>query len=37
MADINEGIEDPIERMLKKTGCIDHHYAVQACFLLTDI
>jgi hypothetical protein len=37
MADINQEIEDPVERMLKKTGCIDYHYAVQVCSLLTDI
>lgn len=25
----NESIEDPVELMLKKTGCIDLHYKVQ--------
>lgn len=24
-------IEDPVERMLKKTGCIELHYQVQVC------
>ncbi|XP_026461804.1 cytochrome c oxidase assembly factor 4 homolog, mitochondrial [Ctenocephalides felis] len=24
-------IEDPVETMLKKTGCIDLHYKVQEC------
>ncbi|XP_012524304.1 cytochrome c oxidase assembly factor 4 homolog, mitochondrial isoform X3 [Monomorium pharaonis] len=24
-------IEDPVERMLKKTGCIELHYQVQEC------
>ncbi|KAI1295330.1 Cytochrome c oxidase assembly factor 4 -like protein, mitochondrial [Halotydeus destructor] len=23
--------EDPVERMLKQTGCYDQHYAVQEC------
>jgi hypothetical protein len=22
-------ITDPVEEMLKKTGCVDHHYKVQ--------
>lgn len=26
----DEGL-DPVEEMLKKTGCIDFHYAVQEC------
>ncbi|KYN01483.1 PREDICTED: cytochrome c oxidase assembly factor 4 homolog, mitochondrial [Cyphomyrmex costatus] len=24
-------IEDPVERILKKTGCIELHYQVQEC------
>ncbi|XP_032680118.1 cytochrome c oxidase assembly factor 4 homolog, mitochondrial [Odontomachus brunneus] len=24
-------IEDPVEQMLKKTGCIELHYQVQEC------
>ncbi|XP_014216152.1 cytochrome c oxidase assembly factor 4 homolog, mitochondrial [Copidosoma floridanum] len=28
-------IEDPLERMLKKTGCIELHYQVQECFAET--
>ncbi|KAG5326759.1 COA4 factor, partial [Acromyrmex heyeri] len=24
-------IEDPVERMLKKTGCIKLHYQIQEC------
>jgi hypothetical protein len=27
-------VEDPVELMLKKTGCINLHYKVQACPLL---
>ncbi|EZA48680.1 hypothetical protein DMN91_002271 [Ooceraea biroi] len=29
--DSKEEIEDPVERMLKKTGCINLHYQVQEC------
>lgn len=25
----NDDIEDPVERMLKKTGCIELHYEIQ--------
>lgn len=28
-----EEIEDPVERMLKKTGCIELHYQVQVSSL----
>lgn len=31
---IEEEIEDPVERMLKKTGCIELHYQVQVCLLI---
>ncbi|XP_018579431.1 cytochrome c oxidase assembly factor 4 homolog, mitochondrial [Anoplophora glabripennis] len=27
----NQEITDPVEQMLKKTGCIDLHYKVQEC------
>ncbi|XP_074102772.1 uncharacterized protein LOC141529912 [Cotesia typhae] len=30
-----EDIEDPVERMLKKTGCIELHYDVQECIAAT--
>lgn len=26
-----DNVVDPVEEMLKKTGCIDLHYAVQEC------
>lgn len=29
-------IEDPVEQMLKKTGCIELHYQVQVCIFITD-
>ncbi|EFN72899.1 Coiled-coil-helix-coiled-coil-helix domain-containing protein 8 [Camponotus floridanus] len=28
---VEKEIEDPVERMLKKTGCIELHYQVQEC------
>ncbi|XP_011151237.1 cytochrome c oxidase assembly factor 4 homolog, mitochondrial isoform X2 [Harpegnathos saltator] len=28
---LEDEIEDPVERMLKKTGCIELHYQVQEC------
>jgi len=28
-------IEDPVERMLKKTGCIELHYQIQVCLFIT--
>lgn len=27
--------EDPVERMLKKTGCLEKHYSVQVSYLNT--
>jgi len=30
-----EEIEDPVERMLKKTSCIELHYQIQVCLLIT--
>lgn len=30
-------ITDPVEEMLKKTGCITQHYKVQVGFLLSGI
>lgn len=30
-----EGEEDPVENMLKKTGCIELHYKVQECIALS--
>jgi len=30
-------IEDPVERMLKKTGCIELHYQVQVHLLITSL
>ncbi|CAG9133016.1 unnamed protein product [Plutella xylostella] len=30
-----EGEEDPVENMLKKTGCIELHYKVQECIAMT--
>lgn len=32
-ADVDTDIEDPVERMLKKTGCIELHYQVQVMFI----
>ncbi|XP_050448667.1 cytochrome c oxidase assembly factor 4 homolog, mitochondrial isoform X2 [Cataglyphis hispanica] len=29
--DAEKEIEDPVERMLKKTGCVELHYQVQEC------
>lgn len=29
--DAKKEIEDPVERMLEKTGCIELHYQVQEC------
>lgn len=28
---VEKEIEDPVERMLKKTGCMELHYQVQEC------
>lgn len=28
---VTDNVLDPVEEMLKKTGCIDLHYAVQEC------
>ncbi|XP_058464497.1 cytochrome c oxidase assembly factor 4 homolog, mitochondrial [Malaya genurostris] len=28
-------VEDPVEQMLKRTGCIDLHYKVQECIAET--
>ncbi|KAJ3663505.1 hypothetical protein Zmor_007760 [Zophobas morio] len=28
-------ITDPVEEMLRKTGCINHHYKVQECIAET--
>jgi len=30
-------IEDPVEGMLKKTGCIELHYQVQVHLLITSL
>lgn len=30
-ADAEKEIEDPVERMLKRTGCMELHYQVQEC------
>ncbi|KAK0168454.1 hypothetical protein PV327_002252 [Microctonus hyperodae] len=30
-----DDIEDPVERMLKKTGCMELHYEVQECIAET--
>jgi len=30
-----EDLEDPVERMLKKTGCLEKHYSVQECIAET--
>ncbi|XP_046426480.1 cytochrome c oxidase assembly factor 4 homolog, mitochondrial [Neodiprion virginianus] len=30
-----EDTEDPVDRMLKKTGCIELHYKVQDCIAET--
>ncbi|KAJ0169802.1 hypothetical protein K1T71_014408 [Dendrolimus kikuchii] len=30
-----EGDDDPVEMMLKRTGCIDLHYKVQECIATT--
>lgn len=30
----NQEITDPVEQMLKKTGCIELHYKVQVCPIL---
>lgn len=35
--DAEKEIEDPVERMLKKTGCIELHYQVQVRLFITDI
>ncbi|XP_078001059.1 uncharacterized protein LOC144453611 [Glandiceps talaboti] len=29
--DEDDDEEDPVETMLKRTGCIEYHYAVQEC------
>ncbi|XP_011693217.1 PREDICTED: cytochrome c oxidase assembly factor 4 homolog, mitochondrial isoform X2 [Wasmannia auropunctata] len=29
--DTDKEVEDPVERMLKKTGCMELHYQVQEC------
>nr|CAH7715040.1 unnamed protein product [Callosobruchus chinensis] len=31
----NEVLSDPVEEMLKKTGCIELHYKVQECMAET--
>ncbi|CAH2005706.1 unnamed protein product [Acanthoscelides obtectus] len=31
----NQEISDPVEQMLKKTGCIELHYKVQECIAET--
>lgn len=30
-----QNIEDPVEEMLKKTGCMEFHYQVQECIAET--
>lgn len=34
--DAEKEIEDPVERMLKKTGCVELHYQVQVCSFIND-
>ncbi|XP_014247746.2 cytochrome c oxidase assembly factor 4 homolog, mitochondrial [Cimex lectularius] len=31
MADKADDLDDPVERMLKQTGCLKQHYKVQEC------
>ena len=28
---VDEDDDDPVETMIKKTGCLEEHYAVQVC------
>jgi len=34
---VEKEIEDPVEQMLKKTGCIELHYQVQVHLLITSL
>lgn len=36
-ADAEKEIEDPVERMLKRTGCMELHYQVQVCLFINNI
>lgn len=31
----DDEFDDPVERMLKKTGCLEKHYSVQVSYLCT--
>ncbi|XP_063390742.1 cytochrome c oxidase assembly factor 4 homolog, mitochondrial [Cydia fagiglandana] len=33
--DVPENDDDPVENMLKKTGCLELHYKVQECIATT--
>ena len=32
--DINKDEEDPVDEMIKKTGCLEKHYAIQVVYLI---
>ncbi|ODM91326.1 Cytochrome c oxidase assembly factor 4, mitochondrial [Orchesella cincta] len=34
-ADDEDDLDDPVERMLKKTGCLEKHFSVQECIAET--